>query len=59
MFDKKGFIGVDSAKHTEDEIMELAIELGADDVKTYEDTIEVYTSVNSYTSVLEGLKKKI
>lgn len=58
MFDKKGYIGVDGTKHSEDEIMEIALDLGADDVKKSDDEIEVYTSVESYISVLEGLKNK-
>jgi YebC/PmpR family DNA-binding regulatory protein len=58
MFDRKGYIGVDGTKHTEDEIMELALELGADDVVTEEGTIEVYTTIVNYIKVLEGLKAK-
>lgn len=58
MFDKKGYIGVDASKHTEDEVMEVALELGADDIKKGEDEIEVYTSVESYLKVLDALKSK-
>ena len=58
MFDKKGFIGLDGKKHTEDQVMEVALELGADDVKSEGDTIEVYTAVESFISVMDGLKAK-
>jgi YebC/PmpR family DNA-binding regulatory protein len=58
MFDKKGVISIDGKNHTEDEIMEIALDLGADDVKTEEDVIEVYTSVDSYMKTLDGLKAK-
>lgn len=58
MFDKKGYIAIDGTKHTEDEIMEIALDIGADDVKTDDGTIEVYTSIENYISVLEGLKAK-
>ncbi len=58
MFDKKGYISVDAGKYSEDQMMELAIELGADDVKKEGDVIEIYTSVENFLSVLDGLKNK-
>lgn len=58
MFDKKGYIAVDGAKHTEDEIMEIGLELGADDIKTNGEVIEVLTAVEDYNRVLQGLKAK-
>lgn len=58
MFDRLGYIGIDGSKHAEDEVMETALELGAEDVKNEEGTLEVYTQVENFTSVLEGLKNK-
>jgi len=58
MFEKKGYIAVDGKKHSEDEIMEIALDLGADDIKKSDDIIEVYTSVENYNNVLQGLKEK-
>lgn len=58
MFEKKGYIALDSSKYSEDQIMEIALELGADDVKTEGDVIEIYTSVENYINVVEGLKAK-
>ncbi|MFN3659891.1 MAG: YebC/PmpR family DNA-binding transcriptional regulator [Brevinematales bacterium] len=58
MFDKKGFIAIQAAGVSEDEIMEVALELGADDVRLEEDVYEIYTPVENYAQVLEGLKKK-
>ncbi|MGC8765802.1 MAG: YebC/PmpR family DNA-binding transcriptional regulator [Brevinematia bacterium] len=58
MFEKKGYISVDATKYTEDQMMELAIELGADDVKKEGDVIEIYTSVENFLGVLDGLKSK-
>ncbi|MGA2142250.1 MAG: YebC/PmpR family DNA-binding transcriptional regulator [Brevinematales bacterium] len=58
MFDKKGYIAVDGTKHTEDEIMEIGLELGADDIKKNDDVIEVLTAVEDYSAVLLGLKSK-
>jgi len=58
MFEKKGYIAVDASKYTEDQIMEIAIELGADDVKKEDDVIEIYTSPENFLSVLDGLKAR-
>ena len=58
MFSKKGFIAIDAKKHSEDEVMEVALDLGADDIKNTGEAIEVYTTVESYLKVLEGLKAK-
>jgi len=58
MFDKKGYIAVDGTKHSEDDIMEIGLELGADDIKKNENVIEVLTAVEDYHKVLEGLKNK-
>ncbi|NPV00928.1 MAG: YebC/PmpR family DNA-binding transcriptional regulator [Brevinematales bacterium] len=58
MFDRKGYIGIDGTKHTEDAVMEIALEIGADDVVKEGDTIEVYTSMDSFHTVLEDLKAK-
>lgn len=58
MFDKKGYIAIDGTKHTEDEVMEIALEIGADDVRKDGDVIEVLTVVEDYINVLAGLKDK-
>lgn len=58
MFDKRGYIAIDGTKHTEDEVLDVALELGAEDVKTEGDDIEVYTAMDNYTDVLDGLKEK-
>lgn len=59
MFDKKGYIGIDGSKHTEDEVMEAALELGADDVrKESDEVIEVYSTVDDFMTVRQALKDK-
>ena len=58
MFEKKGYILIDGEKHSEDEVMEVALELGAEDVVSESDGIEVYTSVDDFITVLDGLKEK-
>ena len=52
------YIGIDGTKHTEDEVMEIALELGADDVKKEGDMLEVYTAVDMYSTILAQLKAK-
>ena len=57
MFDKKGLIIVDKAAKSEDEMFEIAIEAGADDVRTEGDVFEIYTAPENYEAVSEAIKK--
>ena len=59
MFTKKGVIIVDGASTTEDELFELAIEAGADDVVAADDVFEVYTAPNDMGTVNEYLSAKV
>ena len=55
-FHKKGYIAVEKSAATEDTLMELALECGAEDFKTEEaDLFEIYTDPAS----LEGVKAKV
>ncbi|MEG1645828.1 MAG: YebC/PmpR family DNA-binding transcriptional regulator [Clostridia bacterium] len=56
MFEKKGVILVDKGDLTEDDIMEIALEAGADDIQTTEDVYEIYTSVQDFSAVREALE---
>jgi len=51
MFDKRGVLSFDPAKYTEDQIMEVALEAGADDVVAEEDTLEVRVTPENYSAV--------
>jgi YebC/PmpR family DNA-binding regulatory protein len=57
MFKPRGYIAVSTAKTTEEALMELALEAGADDIQTSGDLFEVYTPPNAYEAVLEAVKK--
>jgi YebC/PmpR family DNA-binding regulatory protein len=57
MFDKKGMILVDKSTTTEDELMDLALEAGADDVLEEEDVFQVFTAPEDFDEVREGLEK--
>jgi transcriptional/translational regulatory protein YebC/TACO1 len=58
MFASKGVISVDAeqAKKTEDEMFELAIEAGAEDLKTVEETFEIYTEPGQLDTVRKYLE---
>ena len=56
IFEKKGYIVVDKKAKAEDELFELAIEAGADDLRDDEDNFEIITSPDSFDSVLSSVK---
>jgi YebC/PmpR family DNA-binding regulatory protein len=56
MFDKKGYIVVDKEAKSEDELFELAIEAGADDLQDEGDVFEIYTAPESFDAVTEAIK---
>ncbi len=57
LFKRKGIITFDRTKYTEDQILEVAIEAGAEDVQTTEDSIEVTTDPEDFEKVLTSLNK--
>jgi len=56
MFDKKGYIVVDKADKSEDELFDIAIEAGADDLQDGGDVFEIFTSPESFEAVHEAIK---
>ncbi len=56
MFDKKGYIVVDKAAKSEDELFEIAIEAGADDMQDEGDVFEIYTATETFEAVTDALK---
>jgi YebC/PmpR family DNA-binding regulatory protein len=56
MFKQKGVITISTAKTTEEKLMEIALEAGADDIATSDDSFEVVTSPNAYEAVLKAIK---
>jgi YebC/PmpR family DNA-binding regulatory protein len=58
MFDRVGLVEFDKKAATEDAMMEAAIDAGADDVSTTEETHEVITSVESLRDVARALEEK-
>ncbi|MDD2231538.1 MAG: YebC/PmpR family DNA-binding transcriptional regulator [Sphaerochaetaceae bacterium] len=57
MFNTKGVITYDASKYSEDDIINAALELGAEDVSNEDGVIEVDTDPGSFANVLEGMQK--
>lgn len=55
LFNRRGIISYDAARYTEDQIMEAALEAGADDVEADGDTITVSTSPEDFEGVLDAM----
>ena len=58
MFEKKGVITVAKEQLTEDDVMSVALDAGADDLKTLDDIFEVYTSPESFEVVRKAIEDK-
>ena len=57
MFKPRGYIAIAAAKTTEDKLMEIALEAGADDIQSSAEVFEVYTPPNAHEAVLEGPRR--
>ena len=58
MFDKKGQILVDKEKISEEDLMDKALEAGADDVIEDENEFQVLTTVDEFNDVRDGLEEQ-
>ncbi len=58
MFSKKGIILVSQDDIEEDDLMELVLENGAEDMKSEDGNFEVSTQVEDYHAVLQAVKEK-
>ncbi len=57
MFQTKGVISYDEEEYSEDDILEAALELGAEDISSGGGIIEVITEPGDFASILEGLQE--
>jgi YebC/PmpR family DNA-binding regulatory protein len=55
MFEQKGYITIPLNGHSPDELFELAVEAGAEDVLIGEDMIEVFSEIDDFQTVQESL----
>jgi YebC/PmpR family DNA-binding regulatory protein len=58
LFKRKGVLTYDGETYTEDQIMEAAIDAGADDVVSEDGTLIVYTDPTGFESVLDAMNAK-
>jgi YebC/PmpR family DNA-binding regulatory protein len=56
-FEKKGYIVVEKAAKSEDELFEIVTEAGAEDLRDDEDNFEIITAPENFEAVHEALKK--
>jgi YebC/PmpR family DNA-binding regulatory protein len=56
MFERKGYISITPENGDSDELALMAIDAGADDVKTAEDLVEVYTKVEELQQIKGALE---
>ena len=57
MFDKIGLIVIDKPKTTEEQLMEIAIEAGAEDIIEENEVFEVHTSVENFDAVSNAISQ--
>ncbi|MGE0882522.1 MAG: YebC/PmpR family DNA-binding transcriptional regulator [Blastocatellales bacterium] len=58
MFNKKGQIIIDAASKGEDEMLEIALEAGAEDMTSDGETHQILTAPEDFHAVLEAIKAK-
>lgn len=58
VFSKKGFLAFDKQQTSEDQLMEIALDAGAEDLKSEEDSLEVITDPSSFEAVKKVLEGK-
>ena len=55
MFDRNGVITLPAQGKTEDDILEIILDAGADDLQTEEDFFEITTTIDSFETVRKSL----
>ncbi len=58
LFKRKGVLTYDAEVYSEDQIMEAALEAGADDIVSEEGTVSVYTDPATFEDVLNAMNAK-
>lgn len=56
-FHRRGVLAFDSTSVSEDKLMEIAIDVGADDVKNHGAALELYCDPMAFNNVREGVEK--
>lgn len=58
MFERKGVVTLPKDNHSEDDVMEIILEAGADDLKTEDEFFEVISSIENFETVRKTLEDK-
>ncbi len=58
MFDKRGYFALEKSGLGEDELMELALEVGAEDAAAEEEVYEIYSAPEDYAAVRDALEER-
>lgn len=58
MFDKRGYVALDRSSMTEEQFMDLAVELEVDDLSSTEDGYEIFTSPESYLETRDAVTNR-
>jgi YebC/PmpR family DNA-binding regulatory protein len=58
IFERKGLIRVPKDQYTEDELMEIILEAGAEDMKLTDDMYEIYTGFEDFHKVRNALEEQ-
>ena len=56
IFEQKGLISINTSEKGEEELLELIIEAGGDDIQTFDNYYEITTSVESFESVRKAIE---
>jgi YebC/PmpR family DNA-binding regulatory protein len=57
MFNRKGYLVVEKSKATEDELLDVILEAGAEDLREDGSNYEIFTPPNTYEAVVEALNE--
>ncbi len=57
MFERKGYIAVKREEVSEDQLLEIALEAGAEDLTSEGDISSIYTSIESFEAVKQALRE--
>lgn len=58
MFSRKGYLVVEKSKASEDDLLDIILEAGAEDLREDGSNYEIFTPPDKYEDVLEALEKK-
>ena len=58
MFERKGVVFVEKENHSEDEIMEVVLDAGADDLRDEDTVYEIISSIENFEKVRKALEEK-